>query len=338
MAITSRRAFLGYTAAAGVSMFHIGKARADEPEFKYKWATNPAPDHPINVRGMQAMARIKEKTGGRVVIDVFPNNQLGSDTDLFAQVRSGAVDFYSISPILAATVIPAAAISGVSFVFKDRESAFAAVDGDLGAHVRGEVAKTSIIALDKPFEIGFRQISSSTHPIYKPADLKGMKIRVPPGPLYLSPFQTLGALPTTINFNEVYTALQTKIVDGQDNPLPFVQSQRFYEVQKYISLTNHIWDCQYVFANKRAFQALPDNLQTIVLAEFSRAAEEERQDIGRMNETLVADFKRQGLVFNDTNPMEFRDALRAGGYYQQWHEKFGDAPWRVLEHYAGQIS
>lgn len=334
----SKRAFMGLSAAAGVSLFTAGRAAAAAPEFQYKWATNLAPNHPLNVRGTEAMARIKAESGGRLVIDIYPNNQLGADTDLLAQVRSGAVEFYSISPVLAATVIPSAAISGVGFAFKDRDVAFAALDGELGAHVRAEVAKTQLIALDKIFELGFRQITTSVRPINVPSDFKGLKMRVPPGPLYLSLFQTLGASPVTINFNEVYSSLQTRVVDGQDNPLALVQTQRFYEVQKYVSLTNHMWDGQWVFANKRAFQALPDDLQEIVRRNFAQAALEERADIEHMNKSIIGDFKAAGLLVNETDPTAFRKVLQTGGYYKQWREKFGPAAWGLLERYAGEIS
>ena len=339
MPVTSRRAFLGYTAAAaGLSVFHIGKSKAAVPEFKYKWATNAAPSHPLNIRGQQALDRIKAATDGRLVITLFPNNQLGADNDLFAQVRSGAVEFYSISPIFASTFVPSAAISGVGFAFKDRKTVYAALDGDLGAHVRADFAKTGIIALDKIFDLGFRQISSSVRPVVAPADLKGMKFRVPPGPLYASLFQTLGASPTIISFNEVYTALQTKIVDGQDNPIAFVHSQRFYEVQKYFSLTNHIWDGQWVFANKRAFQTLPADMQAIVQREFGKAADDQRADIANSEQALLEEFKKAGLAINATEPDEFRKTLRIGGYYKQWREKFGNDAWTLLERYAGEIS
>jgi tripartite ATP-independent transporter DctP family solute receptor len=338
MGPTSRRTFLGLGAAAGASMFNIGKLSANPPEFTYKWATNLAPSHSLNIRGLEAVERIKNETGGRLVIDVYPNNQLGADTDLLSQVRSGAIEFYTISPVLAATIIPAAAISGIGFAFKDAATAFTALDGDLGQHIRDEVGKTQIMALDRVFELGFRQVTTSTRPITRPDDLKGVKLRVPPGPLYNSLFLTLGASPITINFSEVYSALQTKIADGQDNPLVVVQTQKFYEVQKYCSLTNHIWDGQWPFANRKAFEALPPKLQDIVRANFAKAAEDQRADVARANVSIVDELKAKGITFNTTDGAEFKKALQAGGYYKQWREKFGDTAWKLLERYAGDIS
>jgi len=334
---TNRRMVLAAGSFAGMSLFNIRKLRADAPQFAYKWATNMASDHSINIRGQEAVDRIKEKSGGRLVISIFPNNQLGADTDLLTQIRSGAIDFYTISPILASTIIPGAAISGIGFAFKDAKAAFTALDGDLGAHVRAEIAKTPLIALDKIFELGFRQTTTSTRPIDVPGDFKGVKLRVPPGALYSSLFSTLGASPVTINFNETYTALQTRIADGQDNPLIVVKTARLFEVQRYCSLTNHIWDGQWLFANKRSFNALPADLQEIARASFAQAAEDQRRDVARANESVTAELKAAGLTFNTTDSEQFKKALQAGGFYKVWREKFGEPAWKVLERYTGEI-
>src|SRR5436189_6066561 len=140
------------------------------------------------------------------------------------------------------TLVPAASINGIGFAFPDYDTVWKAMDGGLGAHVRGEIGKAGLVVMDKIWDNGFRQTTSSTRPINAPDDLKGFKIRVPVSPLWTSLFQSLGAAPAGINFSEVYTALQTHIVDGQENPLTLISLAKLFEVQKYASMTNHMWD------------------------------------------------------------------------------------------------
>ena len=156
---------------------------------------------------------------------------------MLSQLRSGAIDFFTLSGLILSTLVPVASINGIGFAFKDYPSVWKAMDGSLGGYVRGEIDKRGLVAMDKMWDNGFRQITSSTRPIKVPADLKGFKIRVPVSPLWTSMFQAFGASPVSINFSEVYSALQTKIAEGQENPLSLIQIAKLYEVQKYCSMT-----------------------------------------------------------------------------------------------------
>src|SRR5271157_1640895 len=240
-------------AGAALPVFAIGSRAARAAEFSFKLANNSPLTHPQSVRQQEATARIKEATGGRVEIQLFPNNQLGSDTDMLSQLRSGAIDFFSLSGLILSILVPVASINGIGFAFKDYDTVWSAMDGKLGAYVRGEIGKRGLIAMDKMWDNGFRQITSSTRPIRDPADLKGFKIRVPISPLWTSMFQAFGASPISINFSEVYSALQTKIAEGQENPLSLIEIAKLYEVQKYVSMTSHMWDGFWMLANRRGF-------------------------------------------------------------------------------------
>ncbi|MBV8526135.1 MAG: TRAP transporter substrate-binding protein [Acetobacteraceae bacterium] len=199
--------------------------------------------HPLNTRMQQAADQIKHDTEGKLEITIFPDGQLGSDPEMFSQLRSGALEFFSLSGAnVLSGMVPKGAISGVGFAFKTPEQVFSAMDGELGAYIRALIRKAGIEVLDKIWDNGFRQITTSDKPIQGPADLRNMKIRVPPGRLWVSLFQALSAAPTPISFNEVYSALQTKMVQGQENPLVVVDVAKLYEVQKFCSLTNHMWD------------------------------------------------------------------------------------------------
>jgi tripartite ATP-independent transporter DctP family solute receptor len=220
MTLTRRHMLQGAAAAATAATlgaplraFAQGKA-----EFTYKYANNLPVSHPMNLRAKEMADAIRAETHGRVDIQIFPNNQLGSDTDVLSQLRSGGVEFFTLSGLILSTLVPAASISGVGFAFKDYDSVWKAMDGDLGAYIRAQIAKANIVPMDRIWDNGFRQITSSTKPIAAPADLKGFKIRVPVSPLWTSMFKALDAAPTSINFAEVYSALQTKIVRRPGEP------------------------------------------------------------------------------------------------------------------------
>ena len=188
-----------------------------------------------------------------------------------------------------------------------------------------EIDKRGLIAMDKMWDNGFRQITSSTQPIKEPADLKGFKIRVPVSPLWTSMFQALGASPISINFSEVYSALQTKIAEGQENPLCLIEIAKLYEVQKYVSMTSHMWDGFWMLGQQRSFSGLPADVQAIVARELNQSALEERADIAKLNGSVAADLKSKGLTFVEADKPAFRAALKKAGFYAEWKKKYGDA-------------
>lgn len=332
----TRRQFVTGTAAAFATV-GVLRSPARAAEFTYKYANNLPVTHPMNKRAAEMAEAIKRDSGGRLEIQIFPNNQLGGDTDMLAQLREGAIQFFTLSGLILATLVPAASISGIGFAWKSYKEVWAAMDGELGKYIRGEIAKANLMAFEKIWDNGFRQITSSTHPIRTPADLKGFKIRVPVSPLWTSMFTALGASPTSINFNEVYSALQTHLVDGQENPLAIIETAKLYEVQKYLSVTNHMWDGFWFLANKDAWDRLPKDLQAICTRRINEAGLAERADVQRLNETLASTLRSQGMIFNVPDQAPFRQKLREAGFYTQWRQKYGDAAWALLEKYAGSL-
>jgi len=332
----SRRTLLQVTAAASaIGTFHIGRANAQAAEFTYKYANNLPVAHPMNARANEAVAKIKEETKGRVDIQIFPNNQLGSDTDMLNQVRSGGVEFFTLSPLILSTLVANASLSGIGFAFPNYDAVWQAMDGELGAYVRGQISKANLVVMDKIWDNGFRQITSSKGPVNSPDDLKGFKIRVPVSPLWTSMFTAFQSAPASINFAEVYTALQTKVVDGQENPLAIIATAKLFEVQKYLSLTNHMWDGFWFLANRRAWERLPEDLRAIVAKNINAAALLERADVAKLNAGLQGELVSKGMVVNETKADAFRDMLRKAGFYAEWKKKYGDEAWTILEKAVG---
>jgi len=336
----SRRAMLKGSATA-VVLGGVGApfvARAQSAEFSYKYANNLPDSHPLNTRAKEMAAAIKAETNGRFDLQIFPNNQLGSDTDMLSQIRSGGIEFFTLSGLILSTLVPAASINGIGFAFPDYDTVWKAMDGDLGGYVRGEISKAGLVVMDKIWDNGFRQTTSSSKPINGPEDFKGFKIRVPVSPLWTSMFKAFDAAPASINFSEVYSALQTKVVEGQENPLAIISTAKLYEVQKYCSLTNHMWDGFWFLANRRAWEAVPQDVRTIVAKHINAAAVNERDDVAKLNASLKEDLAGKGLVFNQPVVAPFREKLRAAGFYAEWKGKYGDQAWDLLEKAVGKLS
>src|ERR671921_976264 len=338
--IISRRRLL----TAGSTAFVAGAiaapfiARAQQAEFTYKYANNVPPTHPINVRAQEAAAAIKAETSGRFELQIFPSSQLGSDTDLLSQIRSGGVEFFTLSGLILSTLVPAASLNGMGFAFPDYGTVWKAMDGELGVYIRQQIAKANLVAMDRIWDNGFRQITSTTKPINTPDDLKGFKIRVPVSPLWTSMFKAFDAAPTSINANEMYTALQTKVVDGQENPISVIELLKLYEIQKYCSLTNHMWDGFWFLANRRAWERLPADVRTVVAKHLNSSAQKERDDIAKLNAGVQQELAAKGLVFNQPDPAPFREKLRKAGFYAEWKGRYGDEAWATLEKSVGTLA
>jgi tripartite ATP-independent transporter DctP family solute receptor len=335
--ITRRNVLRTFSAAATAGIMTGIPSIARAAEFSYKYGNNLPVTHPLNVRAQEAVDRIFKESKGRVEIKIFPNNQLGGDTDMLGQVRSGGIDFFTPSALVIATLVPVAAINAVGFAFSDYDQVWAAMDGKLGAHVREAIGKMRLYAFDKMWDNGFRQMTSSKAPIQSAKDMDGLKIRVPVSPLSISMFKSLGAAPASLQFSEVYSSLQTKIVDAQENPLPIIQVAKLYEVQKFCSQTNHIWDGFWFIANGRSWERLPADLKVIVARAINEAGVRQREDIKKLNESVASDLQSKGLALNRPAADSFRAKLRDAGFYAEWKGRFGAEPWALLEQAVGKL-
>ena len=311
---------------------------AHAAEFTYKYANNLPATHPLNLRATEAVAKIKEETGGRVEIQIFPNNQLGSDTDMLSQLRSGAIDFFTLSGLILSTLVPVASINGLGFVWENYGKVWPAMDGELGGFIRKQIDKAGLFAFEKQYDNGYRQMTSSTRQIKGPDDLKGFKIRVPPSPLWTSMFKAFDAAPMSINFSEVYSALQTKVAEGQENPLAIISAAKLYEVQKYLAETNHMWDGFWFLANAKAWNGIPADLRDVIQKSINASAADQREDIAKLNATLKTDLTSKGMEFVAVDQKPFRAKLEQAGFYKEWRGKYGEEAWAMLEKYTGKIS
>ena len=332
----TRRAAL--SATAGLTTAAILRRPAHAAEFNFKLASVLTTDHPATVRCVEAAEVLKEKSGGRINITTYANSQLGADTSMLSQCISGAVEMYMLQSDLLAPRQPPAGIVGVGFAFSGYENAWPAIDGALGDFVRGEAEKSHMFCMKRAFDHGFRQITTRNKPINSPADLKGFKIRLPVAPMPIAMFKHLGASPTAINFSEVYSALQTGLVDGQENPLVVIDTAKLFEVEKYCSLTNHQWACYHVAFNANVWKKMPQDLRDMTEAAFDDAALKERKDWQTTTDSLVAALKSKGMTFIQPDTAPFRAELSKTGFFPEVKAKIGDQAWALLEKYVGPLS
>jgi tripartite ATP-independent transporter DctP family solute receptor len=335
----SRRSLL--KSAAGViaagSLFKSPAVLAQAAPLKLKFGNDLPATHSVNVRLKEAIETIGAETNGQVAISLFPNNQLGSDTDMMTQLRSGALELATMPGTVLSTLIPTASLTGVGFAFTSYDKVWAAMDGEVGKFIRGNVEKAGLVPFEAMWDNGFRQITSSTHPIKTPEDLANFKIRVPVVPLWVAMFSALGAAPVSIPLNEAYSALQTKIADGQENPLALIESAKFYEVQKFCSLTNHSWDGFWLLSSARIWKNIPQDAQKVMQKHFNAAAKKQRDDIVQANTEYQKNLESKGLTFNTTQADAFQAALAKTSFYKDAKAKFGDEAWSLLQKYAGNI-
>ena len=333
----TRRSFVAASTAITAAAI-LPSRPAHAADFEYKMGHSSPAGHPFHKRLLEVSDRIARETGGRMTLTIFPASQLGGDNDLLSQARSGAVDFVQPAGLILASILPVAAVNGMGFAFKDYTQVWAAIDGDLGDYIRAQItAKAGLVPMEKRWDLGFRQITTSSKPIEKAADLAGLKLRVPGAPALVSLFTALGTSPVSMQFGEVYTSLQTRIVDGQENPLSVIDAGKFYEVQKYCAMTNHVWDGYWICANPASWNRLPNDLKAIVTKAFNEVALLERDDLNKLDRSLQGELEKKGVTFTKPNIDSFRDKLRSAGFYQEWRGKVGNEAWTLLEKYVGKL-
>lgn len=322
--------------AGAVPLVAIARPSMAQP-IVLKWGDSRPPSHPGNVFAAEAAKAIVEESGGRIEIQHYPASQLGGDPDMLSQLRSGALELYTTTAPFLMSLSPSIGISGVGFALPDYETVWRAMDGDLGATMRGAAEAVGIHVFETVWDNGYRQISSN-RPILAPADLSGFKMRVAGVPLFFSMFESLGAAPVTLNFGEVYVALQTGLVDGQENPLVLFHSAKFNEVQKHVSMSNHVWDGLIVTANRQRFSGLDRADRELISKHINAAGLRQREKVKQSNIELEKIISDGGVQVHQVDSTKFVEALKSTKYYSTWKETMGSSAWTALEKYAGKLT
>lgn len=295
-------AFVALTAAAGFS------DAAFAQEFKLRAATVGAPGG-IQDIGLQKLKEVAEaKSGGRISITVYAGGSLGDQISNIESLQSGTLDIANIeTPIT--QVDPLMGVFGLPYIFRSREHVDAVMNGPIGKEISERLAAHGVRAIGF-LEGGFRQITNNVRPIYKPEDLKGVKMRTPESKLRIKIFNHYGANASPLPYPELYTALQTGAFDGQENPATEVKASRFYEVQKYLSFSNHVYTVGFLLMSEQVYQKLPDDLKQVMI-EAAREASAATVEFGKQADAEIAELARsKGMEVNDADIASFVEASK----------------------------
>lgn len=262
---------------------------------------------------------IEEQTDGRVVIDVFPNSQLGSETEMLEQVQLGTMESAAIMVGSMQALDMRMAIEDLPYMWKDVDYAREAYKGEFGNYLADVMAEQGMTKIGY-LEWGFRHVTNNKKPIVEPEDMNGLSIRVAETSLRVDAFEQLGALPTVMAFSEVYGALQQGALDAQENPLANIVAPKFDEVQKYLSLTGHFYNTIMMVVDTDVWEKISADDQQVILDEADRISEEVKVVNDQKEDEYIQELKNRGMEVNDNvNKVAFRKAMLP--VYDKWEEE-----------------
>jgi tripartite ATP-independent transporter DctP family solute receptor len=323
--------------AAGGALFITRRVRA--AEFDLRQFHNQPAGSPLDKWLTQMWDAVKAETNGRVQVQTFPdNNKLaGGDPAALNMVASGELDFFTLNGGSIGNLVPAANVQGVLFAFRTPDQVFDSLDGDLGDYLREEMKAKGLYAIPKGcFDNGMHQITCATRPIKTVEDLQALKIRTPDAPIYIEAWKAMGAAPVVANFNKLYETLKTGTAEAQTNPLAVAEFLKLYEVQKYVSMTNHGWSGFNLLANWKLWQRFPSDVQAVIARNTVKFVSQQRAELSTLNAEFRTKLATQGMSFNEADTSSFRPRLSA--YYARWKETVGERAWSLLEGHVGKLA
>jgi tripartite ATP-independent transporter DctP family solute receptor len=266
------------------------------------------PDHPVSA-GVKKFAEIvAAKSGGKLQVKEFPSNTLGTEQQQTSALQGGVQEMQSPATTSLVGIVKDYGVIDFPFTVANHAQAFALLDGPLGKALFEKLPEKGLVGLAY-WDLGFRNVTNSKRPIAKPEDLEGLKLRVIPNPVFLDTFKAFKANPVPMSFSELYTALETKTVDGQENPYSVILSNKFYEVQKYVSATSHVYGTNIILVSKKFWDRLSAAEQKILQDAAIEARDYQRQVSRAAAEKAVGELTAHGMQFNDV-PAAERERMR----------------------------
>ena len=312
------RKHLAVSALTGLALFvGAGSAMADQT---LRLAHASSSDSLINQAMVRFAAEVSSETKGELKVQIYPDGQLGDEAPIVDSVGAGAIDIGlggstdGIDPRLNALSLP--------FLFKDAAAVHAYLDSPAGKSFLRMGEDHGFIMLSA-LDSGFRQFANSKHPIIKPADLNGLKIRTPPNPVILATIKQLGALGQSIPFGEVYTSLQSGVVDGVEPELRDFYDQKWYEVAKNVSVSNYVWSANFWFINKDKYESLSAAERAALDKAVADATVWYRSQLEAVYTRIQAEMQSKGVKFNEVDTGPFRELT--GPVYAQFGKVWGEA-------------
>lgn len=283
---------------------------------------NVAPaDHPSGKVLQEVAKDLNDRDDIDLDVQVFNDGVLGGEMETIDQIRSGVLEGQVAQGISIFQVYnPAFGVEELPFMFPDRQAAWDAVDGAFGKKI-SQMAEEQGFVILAFWENGFRHFTNSARPIVKPSDMEGLRFRTAESPIRLDMFAALKASAVAMPFTELYAALQQGVVDGQENPIALIDKASLNNVQKYLSLSGHIWNAAPIVVSKSWWDGLDEKTQQAVRTAFSEAADRERKMIVESDEKTLADLKEAGMQVNDVDKASFQEATQE--VWDKWADKIG---------------
>ncbi len=270
--------------------------------------------------------KVTKRSNGELTIKVYPAEQLGKEGDLIQQVKSGALDISAPSMPSLSGLVPALEIASAPFLWADWAQAEKVITGPAFQPQFDELRdKHNVLMLSKIWYWGWRTLTTGSKPVNKPEDLAGQKIRVPESPVWVEMIRAMGGAPTPIPFGEVYTALQQKTVDGQENPIPTIYSRKFYEVQAHLSMTRHMLQNNTMIINKRSFDKLSPDLQKVLMEEAAAASTKNSELQQARESSMLEEIRKSGKTAIVDKPDRAAFAAKMAPAMQNLEARWGAA-------------
>ena len=282
------------------------------------------PTHPANEAALEIAKEVEARTNGAIQIQVYPAAQLGGAKDLIEATIRGIQHIAFDGPGVVSQFLPKVSVFDMPFLFDSYDQFLKVHNSSYGEELRQELLEKRNLRILDVCYYGSRQLTTSKKPVRTMDDLKGLKLRVPEVQESLESFRALGAAPTPVSFGEVYFALQTGVVDGQENPLTTIYTYKFYEVQKYLTLSNHQIATLFLMINDKVWQSLTPDQQQIIIEASAKALERYDVKIFEDEERLVNVLKGEGLEVIELDPEvrnQFKEAVRS--IYSKFDRKWG---------------
>jgi tripartite ATP-independent transporter DctP family solute receptor len=284
----------------------------DIQERTIRWGHLQPKDHPVSAGTNKFAQVVEQKSGGRIKVREFPNSSLGSELQQQAALQGGTQEMMSASTTTLVGIVKEFGVLDFPFLFANEREADALLDGPIGQRLLDRLPEHGLVGLSY-WENGFRNVTNSKRPITRAGDLEGLKIRVMQNPVYLETFKTVHANPVPMAFGELFTALESKTVDAQENPYSIILGNKFNEVQKYLSITRHSYNAFIVLLSKKTWDSMSQAEKRIMQDAAIEARTYERQVARAAASKDLETLKARGMQVNELAPAEIarmRDILK----------------------------
>lgn len=301
------KTLLAGACATGLLLGSVTGHAAEIRERTLRFAFQNVKEHPQGQGAQKFADLLSEKSGGKLKVRLFPGGTLGGDVQTVSALQGGTLDITVLNSGILAAQAADFAMLDFPFLFNNAEEAHAVIDGPVGQKLAAQLDSKGLVGLGY-WDLGFRHLTNSKHPVAKLEDMQGLKVRVIQSPIYLETFSALGANPVPMAFPEVYTGLEQHTIDGQENPFTVIEGNKFYEVQKYLSVTGHIFNPQSLIISQKTWNRLNDDEKALIRAAASEAQKFQREvtaaSMDKAKATLAG-----AMAVNEITPAE-KDRFR----------------------------